>query len=61
MLTSALFLGSVLLVINHVWPLGFWPVRGVSAPGLLGVGGSAYLGLRLLHAINKSGRLDRRR
>lgn len=61
MLTSALFLGSVLLVINNVWPLGFWPVDGVSAPGLLGVAGSAFLGLRLLRAINKSGHLDRRR
>jgi ubiquinone biosynthesis protein len=61
MLTSALFLGSVLLVTNHVWPLGFWPLDGVSAPGLLGMALSAALGLRLLRAINKSGHLDRRR
>ena len=61
MLTSALFLGSVLLVTNNVWPLGFWPLNGVSAPGLLGVGLSAALGLRLLRAINKSGHLDQRR
>jgi ubiquinone biosynthesis protein len=61
MLTSALFLGSVLLVTNNVLPLGFWPLDGLSAPGLLGVGLSAYLGLRLLRAINKSGHLDRRR
>jgi len=60
MLTSALFLGSVLLVTNNVWPLGFWPLEGVSAPGLLGVSLSAALGLRLLRAINKSGHLDRR-
>jgi ubiquinone biosynthesis protein len=60
MLTSALFLGSVLLVTNNVLPLGFWPLGGVSAPGLLGVTLSAILGLRLLRAINKSGHLDRR-
>ncbi|MAT71658.1 MAG: ABC transporter [Planctomycetaceae bacterium] len=61
MLTSALFLGSVLLVINDIWPFGFWPVVGVSAPGLAGLLGSAALGLRLLRAINKSGHLDRRK
>jgi ubiquinone biosynthesis protein len=61
MLTSALFLGSVLFVTNNVLPLGFWPLDGISAPGLLGLGVSAYLGLRLLRAINKSGHLDRRR
>lgn len=61
MLTSALFLGSVLLVTNRVWPLNFWPLAGTSAPGLLGVSLSAALGLRLLRAINKSGHLDRRR
>ncbi|MCA9236523.1 MAG: AarF/ABC1/UbiB kinase family protein [Planctomycetales bacterium] len=61
LLTSALFLGSVLLVINNVWPFWFWPVQGVSAPGLAGLTGSAVLGLRLLRAINKSGHLDRRR
>ncbi|HMO86340.1 MAG TPA: AarF/UbiB family protein, partial [Lacipirellulaceae bacterium] len=33
MLTSALFLGSVLLVTNNVMPLGFWPLQGLSAPG----------------------------
>jgi ubiquinone biosynthesis protein len=61
MLTSALFIGSVLLVINDVLPLAFWPLEGVSAPGLLGVVLSAALGLRLLRAINKSGHLDQRR
>ena len=60
MLTSALFLGSVLLVTNNVWQLGFWPLADISAPGLLGVSLSAALGLRLLRAINKSGHLDRR-
>lgn len=61
MLTSALFLGSVLLVTNNIWPLSFWPLEGVSAPGLLGVSLSAALGLRILRAINKSGHLDQRR
>jgi ubiquinone biosynthesis protein len=61
MLTSALFLGSVLMVTNDVLPLGFWPMDGISAPGLLGVGLSAALGLRILRAINKSGHLDQRR
>jgi ubiquinone biosynthesis protein len=61
MLTSALFLGSVLLVTNKVWPFTFWPVDGVSAPGLIGITLSAALGLRLLRAINKSGHLDQRR
>lgn len=53
MLTSALFLGSVLLLTNEVWP-----IRSVSVPGFLGVGLSLVLGLRLLRAINKSGHLD---
>lgn len=61
MLTSALFLGSVLMVTNDVLPLSFWPLDGVSAPGLLGVTLSAALGLRILRAINKSGHLDQRR
>ncbi|HMP05609.1 MAG TPA: AarF/UbiB family protein [Lacipirellulaceae bacterium] len=61
MLTSALFLGSVLLVTNNVMPLGFWPLQGLSAPGFVGIGLSAALGVRILVAINKSGRLDRRR
>jgi len=61
MLTSALFIGSVMLVTNNVWQLRFWPLDGVSAPGLLGVMLSAFLGWRLLRAINKSGHLDQRR
>lgn len=60
MLTSALFLGSVLMVTNNVWPFWFWPLEGASAPGLLGMILSGLLGLRLLRAINKSGHLDRR-
>ena len=55
MLTSALFLGSTVMVTNNVWPL-----RGVSVPGVLGFAISVGLGLRLLRAISKSGRLDRK-
>ena len=60
MLTSALFIGSVLLVTNNVWAFWFWPLEGVSAPGVAGMILSGMLGLRLLRAINKSGHLDRR-
>ncbi|NOY42824.1 MAG: AarF/ABC1/UbiB kinase family protein [Planctomycetes bacterium] len=55
MLTSSLFIGSVLLITNQVWPF-----HGVSVPGTLGGALSAALGLRLLRAISKSGHLDRR-
>jgi ubiquinone biosynthesis protein len=56
MMTSALFLGSSLLISRDVWA-----IRGVSVPGTLGVLLSAFLGWRLLRAISKSGRLDRRK
>ncbi len=56
LLTSALFLGSALMVSRDVWPL-----HGVSVPGALGGLLSLGLGLRLLRAINKSGHLDRRK
>ncbi len=56
MLTSALFLGSALLVTHHVWP-----ISGVSVPGTAGFLLSGALGLRLLRAISKSGSLDRRK
>lgn len=56
MLTSALYIGSVLMTNNHVWPF-----RGVSVPGTLGMALSVVLGLRLLRAINKSGSLDRKK
>ena len=55
MLTSALFLGSSLMISQNVWLF-----RGVSVPGTIGVLFSAFLGWRLVRAINKSGRLDRR-
>lgn len=54
MLTSALFLGSSLMISQDVWLF-----HGVSVPGTLGVSLSAFLGWRLLRAISKSGRLDR--
>jgi ubiquinone biosynthesis protein len=56
LMTSALFLGSSLMISMDVWSL-----RGVSIPGTLGVLYSAFLGWRLLRAISKSGRLDRRK
>jgi ubiquinone biosynthesis protein len=56
MMTSALFLGSSLLVSQSVWPF-----YGVPVPGTLGMLLSAFLGWRLHRAIAKSGRLDRRK
>jgi ubiquinone biosynthesis protein len=56
MMTSALFLGSSLLISQNVWA-----IRNVSIPGTLGVALSAFLGWRLLRAIGKSGRLDRKK
>jgi len=56
LLTSALFLGSTLMVTRDVWPL-----HGISVPGALGGLLSLGLGLRLLRAINKSGHLDRKK
>jgi ubiquinone biosynthesis protein len=57
MMTSALFLGSSLLISQRVWPL--W--QTVSVPGSLGLALSAFLGWRLHRAITKSGRLDRKK
>jgi ubiquinone biosynthesis protein len=56
MLTSALFLGSSLLLSR-----GVWLFHGVSVPGVAGCVLSVVLGMRLLRAISKSGRLDRRK
>ncbi len=56
MLTSALFLGSSLMLSRDVWPT----IHGVSVLGAAGCFVSVLLGLRLLRAINKSGHLDRR-
>lgn len=54
MLTSALFLGSCLLLHSDVPPV----VWSVSVPGAVGCGVSFVLSLRLLWAIKKSGHLD---
>jgi ubiquinone biosynthesis protein len=56
LLTSALFLGSSLLLSQNVWQF-----HGVSVPGVLGIALSMFLGWRVLRAIGKSGRLDRRK
>ena len=56
LLTSSLFLGSSLMISRDVWA-----IHGASVPGTLGVLLSAFLGWRLLRAIGKSGRLDRRK
>jgi ubiquinone biosynthesis protein len=68
MLTSALFLGSSLLLSYKVPPLiSIFPwqeapyITGLSILGLFGSFTSIGLGLRLIRAINKSGHLDRRR
>lgn len=68
MLTSALFLGSSLLLSYKVPPLiNIFPwqetpyIVGLSILGLMGSMTSIALGLRLIRAINKSGHLDRRR
>ncbi len=55
LLTSALFLGSSVMLSMEAWPL----IRGVSVLGGLGCFVSMGLGLRLLWAIRKSGHLDR--
>jgi len=54
MVTSALFLGSSLMLSHHVPPV----LGGVSVPGAVGGSLSFLLALRLLWAINNSGRLD---
>jgi ubiquinone biosynthesis protein len=56
MMASALFLGSSLMLAQHVWP-----IHAVSVPGVAGMALSLFLGWRLLKAIGKSGRLDRRK
>ncbi len=64
MLASALFLGSTLLLSRNVPPLApqWIPlIHNLSVPGIVGITLSIALGLRLWRAINKSGRLDRRK
>ena len=64
MLTSALFLGSTLMLSREVTPLLFSNVtvlgmHRISLLGLFGCAVSVLLGLRLIRAIMKSGHLDR--
>jgi ubiquinone biosynthesis protein len=64
MLTSALFLGSALLLSRQVSPTFDLPLLGMQRVSALGAAGcliSVALGLRLLRAIKKSGRLDSRK
>jgi ubiquinone biosynthesis protein len=63
LLASALFLGSSMLLSSKVPPLIPWPalLNGLSLLGVVGSTLSILLGLRLWRAINKSGRLDRRK
>ena len=60
MLTSALFLGSAVMLSMEVWPVITIFGGTISIIGASGVLLSAGLGLRVLRAINKSGHLDRR-
>lgn len=57
MLASALFVGSAMMLSNHVPPL----LGNISVSGAIGCGFSIALGMRLWRAISKSGHLDRRR
>lgn len=61
LVTSALFVGSSALLGWHVPPVLDWPpiLPNLSLPGAVGAAVSVGLGLRLLRAIRKSGRLDR--
>ena len=63
MLSSALFVGSALLLSRSVPPLVDLPplLPKISAPGAAGAVVSIALGLRLWRAINKSGHLDRKK
>ncbi|MCA9105617.1 MAG: phosphotransferase [Planctomycetales bacterium] len=64
MLTSALFLGSSLMLSNKVPPVLFptepyWGIQDLSIFGLSGLLASLLIGARLVLAIRKSGNLDR--
>lgn len=64
MLTSALFLGSSLMLSYNVPPTifpnaGLWGMHDLSLLGLTGCMASMLLGFRLIWAIRKSGHLDR--
>lgn len=64
LLTSALFLGSSLMLSYNVPPIilpgkGVWGIHDLSLLGLTGCLASMMLGFRLVWAIRKSGNLDR--
>ena len=67
LLASAMFVGSSMMISSDVPPmLQNTPLIGsflpeVSVPGVIGIGFSLALGLRLWRAIHKSGHLDRRK
>ncbi len=65
-MSSALFLGSALMLSQKVPPLLFrnrtlWGLEDLSVLGVSGCVAALLMGLRLLRAINKSGHLDSRR
>ena len=65
MLTSALFLGSALMLAQEVPPLlfatqTFWGMKNLSLLGTLGVLASFLLGCRLLWAMLNSGSLNQK-
>ena len=64
MLTSALFLGSSLMLSNKVPPLlfpnkAYWGISEVSLIGLAGLVASLLIGVRVVLAIRRSGNLDK--
>lgn len=64
LMTSALFLGSSVMLSMQVPPIllpgeGLWGIRDLSILGLLGIMTSMAMGGRLMLAIRKSGNLDR--
>jgi len=65
LMTSALFLGSSLMLSYKVSPLmfpdpGFWGIRDLSMLGVMGSLVSILMGMRLFWAIRKSGNLDQK-
>jgi ubiquinone biosynthesis protein len=65
LMTSALFLGSALMLSYQVAPLmfpspGWWGIKDLSMLGVIGCLLSIMMGLRLMWAIRNSGNLDQR-
>jgi ubiquinone biosynthesis protein len=61
LLTSSLFVGSALMLCHKVPPLLPSWLGGHSALGIAGCGLAIVVGLRLLWAIRKSGRLEQKK